>query len=48
MKSAFSGMQNHAPYAFTCNLGWLARKKAVLGEVEEECPAMLSRAEERA
>ena len=24
--------------------GWLARKKAVLGEAEGECPAMLSRA----
>lgn len=28
-------------------IGWLARKKAVLGEAEGECPAMLSRAAAR-
>ncbi|OPJ98277.1 hypothetical protein B1H39_07275 [Serratia marcescens] len=44
MKSAFSCMQNHAPYACTRNLGLASQEKGCLGEAEGECPAMLSRA----
>ncbi|HAU4290474.1 TPA: hypothetical protein F6W58_23085 [Serratia marcescens] len=44
MKSAFSCMQNHAPYACTRNLRRASQEKGVLGEAEGECPAMLSRA----
>ncbi|TWY26197.1 hypothetical protein FR965_23820 [Serratia marcescens] len=44
MKSAFSCMQNHAPYACTRNLRLASQEKGCFGRGGRGMPAMLSRA----